>query len=226
VYSTWPSQSDSEVRERENPARISSFSLPELVASPLRELHTARGPIPRVSNTTCNAEAGGCPLSTPLYIRESVARGIHYCGARHGCTGCLLKYPCKAPSVRARITMDGMQAWGSWCGAAISRACSSHIARLQPQATKLSASSANTCNYCRSHERPTSQCAGAVTEGEVRQREYCSSWVALTVVDVESNGFAFADMAATRKSARAGRGGCWLALFHSGTVYRIRGCLF
>lgn len=43
---------------------------------------------------------------------------------------------------------------------------------------------------------------------------------ALTGIDVESNGFVFADMAADRKSARAarlGRGGCWLAVLHFGT---------
>jgi hypothetical protein len=77
-------------------------------------------------------------LSTPLYIRERCTRGIHYCGARHGCTGCLSKYPCRAPSVRTRINIGRMQAWGSWCGACDKQGL--QLAYRSTAATKLSAS--------------------------------------------------------------------------------------
>ena len=166
-------------------------------------------------------------LSTPLYIRERCTRGIHYCGARHGCTGCLSKYPCRAPSVRTRINIGRMQAWGSWCGACDKTGPAARIS-LDCSHQAVCIPSATTCNYCRSHERPPSQCAGAATEGKTKAI-VTRHGLCLHGFDVESNGFAFAYMVADRKSARAGRlgrGGCWLAFLHLGTVYRIRGYLF
>lgn len=86
-------------------------------------------------------------------------------------------------------------------GLAINRACSSHIARLQPVQPP-------SCLHPQQRRRAIpadrtsgqhlSQRAGAATDDKTRATITCHGPCALTVVDVEFDGLAFADMAAGR----------------------------